>query len=140
MMQLLELLLTKHAIAMGDHDKAVYVATHAHRHVLQLIDQMFDKEIVRSHGFFKQSTDHDYNRVFIPHRRWSLAACHRALENEINWQTTPIADRCSTFGFTRWRGLCEANGVRPVYGVELPVAPEVGKKKVPMDLLDFFSY
>src|SRR4029077_3714733 len=56
----------------------------------------------------------------------------------IEWQTAPIADRCSTFGFTRWRTLCEANGLRPVYGVELPVAPESGKK-VPMDFWTFLA-
>ena len=57
---------------------------------------------------------------------------------EINWDTAPIADRCSTFGFTRWRILCEANGLRPVYGVELPVAPRTGKG-VPFDYWTFLA-
>jgi len=56
----------------------------------------------------------------------------------IGWDTAPIADRCSTFGFTRWRALCEQNGMRPVYGVELPVTPALGKK-VPMDFWTFLA-
>lgn len=56
----------------------------------------------------------------------------------IGWQVAPIADRCSTFGFTRWRTLCEANDLRPVYGVELPVTPALGKK-VPMDFWTFLA-
>jgi hypothetical protein len=56
----------------------------------------------------------------------------------IGWTVAPIADRCSTFGFTRWRTLCEANDLRPVYGVELPVTPALGKK-VPMDFWTFLA-
>ena len=52
-MEILEFTLARVAIQMGDHDKAVYLASHAHRHTLQIIDQMFDKEIVRTAKLWK---------------------------------------------------------------------------------------
>jgi DNA polymerase III alpha subunit len=41
--------------------------------------------------------------------------------------TGPIADRMSTFGYTRWTKACKKAGLRPIYGVELAVVTEVGK-------------
>jgi DNA polymerase III alpha subunit len=41
----------------------------------------------------------------------------------------PIADRCSTFGWTRWCRLAENVGLRPVLGVDLAMVPRLGEKK-----------
>jgi DNA-directed DNA polymerase III PolC len=40
---------------------------------------------------------------------------------EIGWTTAPIADRLSTYGFNRWTKAAKKAGLRPIYGVELPV-------------------
>jgi hypothetical protein len=44
----LELLTAKFTGKMGNHDQATYVAAHIHRHVLQLLDQLYGVEIVRT--------------------------------------------------------------------------------------------
>lgn len=58
---------------------------------------------------------------------------------EIGWKVAPISDRMSTFGFARWTKLVEKKGLRPVYGVELPVVPELGAKKPIVDYWTFFA-
>jgi DNA-directed DNA polymerase III PolC len=57
----------------------------------------------------------------------------------IGWQTAPIADRCSTFGFARWTKLAVEHGLRPVYGVELGVTPSVAEEKSPVDFWTFLA-
>lgn len=51
----------------------------------------------------------------------------------------PISDRLSTFGFNRWTKLAEAAGLKPLYGVELAVVPELGLLKPPIDFWTFFA-
>ena len=58
---------------------------------------------------------------------------------EIGWKTIPISDRCSTFGFNRLRLLSEAEGLRPIYGVELGVVSSLGEKKPSPDFWRFLS-
>lgn len=58
---------------------------------------------------------------------------------EIGWKVAPISDRVSTFGFTRWTKIVEKKGLRPIYGVELPVVPELGAKKPIVDYWTFFA-
>lgn len=58
---------------------------------------------------------------------------------EINWQYAPIADRCSTFGFSRWTKLAEANMLKPIYGVELAVTPELSTEKSIVDYWTFLA-
>jgi DNA polymerase III alpha subunit len=58
---------------------------------------------------------------------------------EIDWTVAPMADRCSTYGFTRWTKLCEKEGLRPVYGVELGVTQELGAKKQTLDFWQFLA-
>jgi DNA polymerase III alpha subunit len=45
----------------------------------------------------------------------------------IGAKTAPIADRMSTFGYTRWTKAAKKADLRPIYGVELAVVSEVGK-------------
>jgi DNA polymerase III alpha subunit len=58
---------------------------------------------------------------------------------EFGWRAAPISDRLSTFGFVNWTKECEKRGLRPVYGVELPVCLEVGIKKPVVDYWTFFA-
>jgi DNA-directed DNA polymerase III PolC len=58
---------------------------------------------------------------------------------EIGWDVAPISDRMSTFGFTRWTKLCEKEGLRPIYGVEIPCVAALGEKKPTTDNWTFFA-
>lgn len=58
---------------------------------------------------------------------------------EIGWKHAPIADRNSTFGFTRWMKLAKKNDTQPVFGVELGVVPELGAKKPVIDYWTFYA-
>lgn len=51
----------------------------------------------------------------------------------------PITDRDSTFGFVTWRKLCEKNGLKPVYGVELAVSPDLSAKRPRLDYWTFLA-
>lgn len=57
----------------------------------------------------------------------------------IGWTTAPIADRCSTFAFTRWTKLASENGLRPIYGVELGVTPSLNMEKPIIDWWTFLA-
>lgn len=58
---------------------------------------------------------------------------------EIGWTDGPITDRMSTFGYVNWTSECKRKGLRPVYGVELPVVVRTGDKKAPLDWWTFFA-
>lgn len=51
----------------------------------------------------------------------------------------PLADRCSTFGFVRWTKMCKKAGIKPVYGVELAVVPQLGEKRPTIDYWTFLA-
>jgi DNA polymerase III, alpha subunit len=59
---------------------------------------------------------------------------------EIGWTHAPICDLNSTFGFVKWTKLCEQNGLKPIYGVELNVTPSLGEKKPIFDRWKFIAY
>ena len=52
---------------------------------------------------------------------------------EVGASVAPITDRAATFGWTRWAKACKAADLRPVFGVELAVSPEIGGKKPLVD-------
>jgi DNA polymerase III alpha subunit len=52
--------------------------------------------------------------------------------------TYPIADRVSTFAFTKATTLLTNTNIRPIYGVELPVAPTI-EPKPPIDYWTFLA-
>lgn len=58
---------------------------------------------------------------------------------EIKWRVAPIADRCSTFGFTRWSKACRKADLRPIYGVELAVTPRLGERLPTLDHWTFLA-
>lgn len=60
---------------------------------------------------------------------------------EIGWNVAPIADRASTFGFKRWSDMAEKRGLKPIFGVELAVAPDIypEKGKPVVDYWSFFA-
>ncbi len=58
---------------------------------------------------------------------------------EIGWTAGPITDRLSTYGFVNWTKECEKHGLRPIYGVELPVAAALGDKKPIFDWWTFLA-
>jgi DNA polymerase III alpha subunit len=58
---------------------------------------------------------------------------------EIGWNVAPISDRCSTFGFVEWTELAKNASLRPVYGVELAVVPELGQGRPIADMWTFFA-
>lgn len=59
--------------------------------------------------------------------------------SEIGAEAAPISDRNSTFGFVPWTKAAEEMGLRPVYGVELAVVPEIKEKKAVVDFWTFFA-
>lgn len=58
---------------------------------------------------------------------------------EIGEEVAPISDRLSTFAFTKWTKLAKQAGLRPIYGVELPVVAALGQKKPVTDHWTFFA-
>lgn len=58
---------------------------------------------------------------------------------EIGWEVAPISDRMSTFGFATWTKLAEKSGLRPVYGVELPVVADRSEKRPATDWWTFYA-
>jgi DNA polymerase III alpha subunit len=58
---------------------------------------------------------------------------------EIGWRVGPMSDRASTFGYVSWTKICRERGLRPVYGVELPVTADLAAKKPPLDWWTFFA-
>lgn len=45
------------------------------------------------------------------------------------YPVAPIADFCGTFGFVRWKKIAEKAGLRPMYGITLPVTASIEAKK-----------
>lgn len=58
---------------------------------------------------------------------------------EIGSEYAPITDRSSTFGFVRWNKLCKKMGLKPVFGVELPVTDSINAKKPATDYWTFIA-
>jgi DNA polymerase III alpha subunit len=58
---------------------------------------------------------------------------------EIRLPAAPLADRNSTFGFVRWSKLSASAGLKPVYGVEIGVCPNLGEKKPVLDYWTFLA-
>lgn len=58
---------------------------------------------------------------------------------ELGWESAPITDRLSTFGFNRWNKACEKNKLRPIFGVELATVPRWGEKKPVYDFWTFLA-
>ena len=58
---------------------------------------------------------------------------------EIGEEVAPISDRLSTFSFNKWTKLANKEGLRPLYGVELPVVTSLGQKKPIIDHWTFFA-
>jgi len=58
---------------------------------------------------------------------------------EVGYPVAPLSDRASTFGFVRWKKLCDAAGVEPFFGVELAVVPRLGEAKPTIDYWTFFA-
>jgi DNA polymerase III alpha subunit len=58
---------------------------------------------------------------------------------EVGSSTAPIADRVSTFGYTKWTKAARKEGLRPIYGVEIGVAMSLGEKRQTLDFWNFFA-
>lgn len=58
---------------------------------------------------------------------------------EIGTPFAPISDRNNTFAFTSWTKEAKKNNLKPIYGVELAVVPQLGLQKPPMDFWAFFA-
>ena len=58
---------------------------------------------------------------------------------EIGWKEAPIADYASTFGFNKFTKLAKKAGLRPVYGIELNVAMQIGDDKPVVDRWIFLA-
>ena len=58
---------------------------------------------------------------------------------EIGMDRLPMTDTASTFGWRRWRDICEKKGVKPVFGVELAVSPNINAKKPAVDHWTFIA-
>jgi DNA polymerase III alpha subunit len=58
---------------------------------------------------------------------------------ETGFTTAPITDRLSTFAFVRWTKAAKASGLKPIYGVELPVVTELGQAKPIVDNWRFMA-
>ncbi|TXH52596.1 MAG: DNA polymerase III subunit alpha [Desulfurellales bacterium] len=58
---------------------------------------------------------------------------------EMGWTHAPIADRNSTFGYSKWTAGCKARGLTPVYGVEIGVSSDRYAKKPDIDYFVFLA-
>jgi DNA polymerase III alpha subunit len=58
---------------------------------------------------------------------------------EEEFDCAPIADRMSTYAFVRWTKLAAENDLRPVYGVEIGVTPELGTRRQTLDYWTFMA-
>lgn len=58
---------------------------------------------------------------------------------DIGSEYAPISDRNSTFGFTRWNKAALKNEMKPIFGVELGVVPDLGEKKPNVDFFRFLA-
>jgi DNA-directed DNA polymerase III PolC len=58
---------------------------------------------------------------------------------EIGWPCAVMADRNNTFGYNRWTQGALAKGLRPVYGVELAVCPDLEAAKPIVDYWWFMA-
>ena len=58
---------------------------------------------------------------------------------EIGYQSAPISDRASTFGWVRWNKLAKKSGLKPIFGVELAVTDSLMAKKPTVDYWSFFA-
>src|SRR5258707_7701384 len=58
---------------------------------------------------------------------------------EIGETVAPICDRNSTFGFIKWNKEATKAGLRPIFGVELAVVPELAGKKSLIDWCRFIA-
>jgi DNA-directed DNA polymerase III PolC len=58
---------------------------------------------------------------------------------ELKWKVAPISDTNSTFGFTKFTKLAKSAQLRPIYGVELNVATNVGHRHSVSDRWTFFA-
>jgi DNA polymerase III alpha subunit len=58
---------------------------------------------------------------------------------EMGWTHAPIADRNSTFGYSKWTAGCKKRGLIPVYGVEIGVSSDRYAKKPDVDYFVFIA-
>lgn len=60
---------------------------------------------------------------------------------EVGWPVAPITDRCSTFGWVKWEAAAKKEGLRPVFGVELPVVQTLDiEKSSKRPAADFWTF
>jgi DNA polymerase-3 subunit alpha len=58
---------------------------------------------------------------------------------EVGAKVGPICDRNNTFGFNKWSQVCKSKGLRPAYGVELAVSPDITAEKPVTDYWRFLA-
>lgn len=58
---------------------------------------------------------------------------------EMGYENAPLTDRASTFGWFRWKKICEERGMKPVFGVELAVTDGLHEKKPSYDHWAFIA-
>jgi DNA polymerase III alpha subunit len=58
---------------------------------------------------------------------------------ECGYTVAPISDRMSTYGFARFEKESAKHNLRPIFGVEIPVAHELGAKRFAGDYWTFFA-
>jgi DNA-directed DNA polymerase III PolC len=58
---------------------------------------------------------------------------------EIGWTTGPVCDRSNTFSYNRWTQICKSKDLRPIYGIELAVSPDVSAEKPVVDYWRFMA-
>lgn len=58
---------------------------------------------------------------------------------ECGLPAAPIADTANTFAWVKWSKLCAKAEIKPVYGVEIAVVPDVADKKPPIDWWCFLA-
>lgn len=58
---------------------------------------------------------------------------------DCGYGAAPIADTANTFGWVKWNKLCAKASIKPVFGVELAVVPDLADKKPPIDWWTFMA-
>lgn len=54
------------------------------------------------------------------------------------WSHAPLTDTASSYGWMKWHKLCLENNIKPVFGVELAVSPDILEKRPVYDYWIFY--
>lgn len=84
--------------------------------------------------YLNYKTEYTYGAVYAPLEKVVEKAASMA-------NYAGIADLCNTYGHVRWSKACKTHGIKPIFGVQLPVVDSLEKKdrNFPYDWVVFLA-